>query len=180
MKTITLEDVKKDYEIQSMVSNANKALEALGYTEHGFRHVGYVSQTAANILRELNFDARKVELAAIAGWVHDVGNLVNRKYHGLTGATLITPVLHRLGMPMDEVCQIACAIGNHEEEYGRPLSDIGAALILADKSDAHRTRVRRHKYDPNDIHDRVNYSIKKNRIIVDKDYKIIRFELIMD
>lgn len=177
---ITLEDIKSNEDILKLVEAANKSLAAIGYTEHGPRHVGYVSNTAAKILSSLGYDSRTVELAAITGWVHDVGNCVNRFNHGLTGACLMMPILKELGMPMDEVCKVIGAIGNHEEQTGIPVSAISAAIIIADKSDAHRTRVRRGRYDPEDIHDRVNYAIKKNRVVVDRLHKSIRYEMIMD
>nr|MDD6336668.1 HD domain-containing protein [bacterium] len=177
---ITLEQVHKNADIQALVLNANRMLASLGYTEHGPRHTGYVSRTAQSIMRELGYDEHMQELAAIAGWIHDVGNAVNRKHHGLTGATLVFPLLRDMGMEMEDICEIIAAIGNHEEENGFPVTPITAAIILADKSDAHRTRVRRGKYDPLDIHDRVNYAIKKNALIVDNENKIIRYEVEMD
>lgn len=177
---VTLEDIQSNEEIAALIREANNVLTALGYTEHGSRHVGYVSSTAASILQKLDYPERTVELAAIAGWVHDVGNVVNRKHHGLNGAVMLYPILHEMGMDMDELCQILSATGYHEEESGAPVSDISAALIIADKSDAHRTRVRKGKYDPYDIHDRVNYSIKKNWVEVDPMKRVIRYEMLMD
>jgi uncharacterized protein len=171
---VTLEDIHKHPEISAMIHEANEVLNAIGYTEHGQRHVGYVSSVASAILKKLEYPERTVELAAIAGWIHDVGNVINRKHHGLNGAALLYPVLRETGMPMDEICRILSAIGFHEEETGAPVSEVSAALIIADKSDAHRTRVRKDRYDPNDIHDRVNYSIKKNWVDVDPVKRIIR------
>jgi uncharacterized protein len=177
---LTLEDIQNSEEISALIREANNVLAAIGYTEHGQRHVRYVSSTAAAILKKLDYSERIVELAAIAGWVHDVGNVVNRKHHGMLGAVMLFPLLREMGMEMDEVCQIISAAGYHEEETGSPVSDISAALIIADKSDAHRTRVRKGKYDPYDIHDRVNYSIKKNWVEVDPVKRIIRYEMVMD
>jgi uncharacterized protein len=177
---VTLEDIQANEEISALIREANNVLTAIGYTEHGQRHVGYVSATASAILKKLAYPERTVELAAIAGLVHDVGNVVNRKHHGLNGAVMLFPILREMGMEMDELCQILSATGYHEEETGVPVSDISAALIIADKSDAHRTRVRQGKYDPYDIHDRVNYSIKKNWVEVDPLKRIIRYEMIMD
>ena len=180
-KLITLADVKANPRIKALVNGANKYLEVKGYTEHGLRHVGYVGNTTKNILRELGFDERTQELGQIAGWMHDIGNCVNRKYHGLTGATLSYQILDRMGMHADEITTIMVAIGNHEEDYGMPVNPVSAALILADKSDAHRTRVRRNgARDPDDIHDRVNYSIKKNFVVVDKEDRVIKLVLFMD
>jgi metal-dependent HD superfamily phosphatase/phosphodiesterase len=139
-----------------------------------------VSKTAGDLLKELGYDARTVELARIAGWIHDIGNSINRKHHGMNGALLIYPILTEMGMDMEEIAVLLSAVGNHEEETGVPVSPVSAALIIADKSDAHRTRVRRGKYDPFDIHDRVNYSIKNNNVIVDVEKKMINYEMEMD
>lgn len=159
---VTLADIQKNEDIKALISAGNRYLAAMGFTEHGPRHVSYVSRTAAGILAALNFSPREVELAAIAGWVHDVGNSVNRHDHGPLGAVLLLPILRETGMAMDDVMEII------------------TALALGDKSDAHKTRVRGGKPDPNDIHDRVNFSIQENRVIVDPVKRIIRHELTMD
>lgn len=179
-KTVTLADVQNNSEFKSLIEASNDCLKALGYTEHGLRHVGYVSKTTANILSTLGFDERTVELGAIAGFIHDIGNAINRRHHGLTGAVLAYEILIRMGMPPNECALIISAIGNHEEETGMPLNAIAAALILADKSDAHRSRVRRETADVHDIHDRVNLAIKKNYLAIDKTKKIIRLVIQMD
>lgn len=163
---VTLEVVKNCEKIKELVSQANKVLEVIGYTDHGPRHVGYVSRIAGEILSKLNMPERRIELAKIAGWVHDVGNLINRKNHGLNGAVMLFPILCDIGLPVAEVCEICAAVGSHEEEMGKPVSDISAALILADKVDAHRARVRIKSYSPNDIHDRVNYAIQATKLTV--------------
>lgn len=177
---ITLNDVKNNEEIHSLIAASNDCLNALGYTEHGLRHVGYVSKTTANILSTLGYDERTVELGAIAGWIHDIGNAINRKNHGLTGSVLAYDILIRMGMSGREAAIIIGAIGNHEEETGTPVNVVAAALILADKSDAHRSRVRRETADRRDIHDRVNLAIKKNYLSIDKSKKIIRLVIQMD
>lgn len=179
-KPITLEMVKGNIEFRKLIDTANTNLEVMGYTEHGLRHVGYVSKTTENILKELGYDGRTVELGAIAGWIHDIGNAINRKHHGLTGATLAFDVLSRMRMDIGEIAQIIGAIGNHEEETGLPVNPISAALIIADKSDAHRSRVRKKNFDMSDIHDRVNMSIKKNYLAVDKEKRVIRLVIYMD
>lgn len=179
-KQITLDDVKQNEEFKKLIEASNACLKVLGYTEHGLRHVGYVSKTTANILSTLGFDARTVELGAIAGWIHDIGNAINRTHHGLTGAVLAYDILIRMGMTADEASTIIAAIGNHEEETGTPVNEIAAALILADKSDAHRSRVRRETADRKDIHDRVNLSITKNYLAIDKNKKTIRLVIQMD
>lgn len=180
MKRITLEDVKSDADIRALIEATNHNLEVMGYTEHGLRHVGYVSRTTTNILRELGYDERTVELGAITGWIHDIGNAINRKNHGLTGAGLAFGLLKNSGMDMTEIATVMGAIGNHEEETGIPVSPVSAALIIADKSDAHRSRVRRDRYDLKDIHDRVNMSIKKNSLVVDAKHRVIRLVICMD
>lgn len=180
MEKITLEKIKNDRDFRVLIDSANNNLEKMGYTEHGLRHVGYVSRTTANILRELGYDERTVELGAITGWIHDIGNAVNRKNHGLSGAALAFQLLNRMRMDMREIALVIGAIGNHEEETGLPVSEISAALIIADKSDAHRSRVRKNSFDYTDIHDRVNMSIKKNSLVVDKEKRVIRLVISMD
>ena len=179
-KEITLNDVKENDEFKQLINASNNSLKVLGYTEHGLRHVGYVSKTTANILSTLGFPQRTVELGAIAGWIHDIGNAINRKHHGLTGSLLAYDILVRMGMDAGEVALIISAIGNHEEETGTPVNEVAAALILADKSDAHRSRVRRETADRKDIHDRVNLSIKKNYLAIDKNKKTSRLVIQMD
>ena len=179
-KRITVQDVKQNEKLAVLIDAANRMLEVIGYTEHGPRHVGFVSHTARSILEQLHYPARMCELAAIAGWVHDVGNAVNRVNHGITGGALLFPILQEMGMPMDEVVTIVGAVGNHEEQNGKVVSAVSAALIIADKSDAHRTRVRRASYNPDDIHDRVNFAIAQNAVEVNPVRRIIRFALSMD
>lgn len=177
---ITLAAVKANDKIRTLIDTANHNLEVMGYTEHGIRHVSFVSRATSEILSELGYDERTVELGAIAGWVHDIGNAVNRRQHGITGAIMTYQIFSAMDMPIEEISLLVGAIGNHEEDIGVPVNPICAALIIADKSDAHRSRVRRDKYDLNDIHDRVNLSIKKNFLTVDKDKKTIRLFLYMN
>ena len=152
----------------------------MGYTDHGPRHLGYVSRTASTLLRELGYSQREVELAAIAGWVHDVGNSVNRHDHGPNGAVMLLPILRETGMDMNDVMEIITAVGNHEEQSGFISSAVSAALALGDKSDAHKSRVRNGKPDVTDIHDRVNFAIQENHVSVDRQNRVIRHELTMD
>ncbi len=179
---VTLEDIRNNKDISTLVHRANKCLEALGYTDHGPRHVGYVSRVASDIIRRLGYSERLVELTAIAGWVHDIGNVINRKNHGQLGASMLFPILLDMGMPMHEVCSIISAVGNHEEEMGSIVSVMTAALVIADKIDAHKARVRANRRDETDrdIHDRVNFSIKSTNVVVDKDKMEIRFEFAMN
>ena len=177
---ITLQDIRQHEDIQALIRAGNRYLEALGYTDHGPRHVSYVSRTASSILRALGYSQREVELSAIAGWVHDVGNSVNRHDHGPNGAVMLLPILRGMGMDMNDVMEIITAVGNHEEQSGFVSSAVSAALVLGDKSDAHKTRVRGGRPDPNDIHDRVNFSIQENRVEVERRERVIRHELTMD
>ena len=177
---ITLQEIKQNESIKALVRAGNRYLEALGYTDHGPRHLGYVSRTASGILKSLGYSEREVELAAIAGWVHDVGNSVNRHDHGPNGAILLFPLLREIGMDIEDVMIIIPAVGNHEEQSGTVSSAVSAALAIADKSDAHKSRVRNGRPDVGDIHDRVNFAIQENSVIVDRKHKIIRQELKMD
>ena len=177
---ITLQEIKQNESIKALVRAGNRYLEALGYTDHGPRHLGYVSRTASGILKSLGYSEREVELAAIAGWVHDVGNSVNRHDHGPNGAILLFPLLREIGMDIEDVMIIITAVGNHEEQSGTVSSAVSAALAIADKSDAHKSRVRNGRPDVGDIHDRVNFSIQENSVTVDRKHKIIRQELKMD
>lgn len=177
---IMVEDVRRNEELAALIREANRVLEVIGYTEHGPRHVGYVSRMAQEILVQLGYPERTCQLAAIAGWVHDVGNAVNRLNHGITGASILYPILRDMGMPLDEVCQIVSAVGNHEEQNGVVVSAISAALIIADKVDANRTRVRRKHYDRGDIHDRVNFAISRNEVAVDPKQHGIRYLIEMN
>ncbi|MGI6701403.1 MAG: HD domain-containing protein [Christensenellales bacterium] len=170
---ITLDDIKNNEEISGLINTSCKCLEALNYTEHGLRHANIVSNMAGRILAALKYNSKDIELARIAGYVHDLGNAVNRKNHGVTGAVLLYPILKQMGMPYADINIILSAVGNHEEEIGTTVNQISAAVIIADKSDAHRTRVKKGKYDPDDIHDRVNYSIKKNFLVIDSKTRTI-------
>ncbi len=177
---ITIQEIKQNENIKALIKAGNRYLEALGYTDHGPRHVSYVSRTAAAVLKSLGYSPRETELAAIAGWVHDVGNSVNRHDHGPNGAILLFPLLREAGMDITDVMEIVTAVGNHEEQSGTISSAVSAALVIGDKSDAHRTRVRNGRPDPGDVHDRVNYSILENKVTVDRKHKVIRHELTMD
>ncbi|MBQ8654696.1 MAG: HD domain-containing protein [Clostridia bacterium] len=177
---ITLQEIRQNEDIKALIRAGNRYLESMGFTDHGPRHMGYVSKTASGILKALGYSPREVELAAIAGWVHDVGNSVNRHDHGPNGAVMLLPILRSAGMDMNDVMEIITAVGNHEEQSGFVSSAVSAALVLGDKSDAHKTRVRGGKPDPTDIHDRVNFSIQENRVTVDRAERIIRHELMMD
>lgn len=160
MKRVILADLKADPIVQGYIEGGNRHLESIGFTEHGLRHVGLVSNIASNILEKLGHTERKCELAAIAGYLHDIGNAVNRISHAQTGAVMAAAILERHGMAPDEIAIVIGAIGNHDESDGNPVNTISAALILADKSDVHRSRVRNSDPTTFDIHDRVNYSVE--------------------
>ena len=177
---ITLKQIQENQEIRALIEAGNRHLAALGYTEHGARHVGYVSRTAAAVLRALDYSPHEVELAAIAGWVHDVGNSINRHAHGANGAVMLFPILRGMDMPIDDVLAVITAVGNHEEDSGTISSAVSAALILGDKTDAHRTRVRLGQPNLDDVHDRVNYAISHSAVRVDVKDRVICHELIMD
>ena len=177
---VTLQDIRQNESIRVLIRAGNRYLDSMGYTEHGPRHVGYVSKTASYILKALGYSPREVELAAIAGWVHDVGNSVNRHDHGPLGAVLLLPILREAGMEMADIMEIITAVGNHEEQSGFISTNVSAALALGDKSDAHKSRVRNGQPDVTDIHERVNFYIHENKFNVDREHRIIRHELTMD
>lgn len=179
MGKITFEEIKNNAKIMEMVDKSNQNLGKIGYTEHGTRHVKYVAKIAGRILEKLGYPQERVELAKIAGWTHDVGNLFNRKNHSLTGAAVLFEELQKLGMDFSDVCDVCAAVGSHDEEIGRPVSDISAALIIADKVDAYKARVRENSYSLEDIHDRVNLSIYETHVTVDKEGKQIVFDMYM-
>lgn len=167
---VTIEDVKGCEEIIALIQQGDLQLQLRGYTEHNLRHVTLVSENAGKILGILGYDKRETELAKIAGFMHDIGNAVNRQDHENSGAILAYSILSRMGMETDEAVRIMSAIGNHDESYGGPVSNISAALILADKSDVHRSRVRNRDPASFDIHDRVNYAVYSSSIkIKDKN-----------
>ncbi len=171
---ITLKEVKENQELDALIRGAQKQLNAIGYTEHGHRHISIVSKRAGDILEKLGYPERTVQLARIAGYMHDIGNCVNRVDHAHSGAIMAYNILKEMGMPVDERTEIMMAIGNHDENTGTAISDISAALILADKSDVHRDRVVNKNLSTFDIHDRVNYAVTNADLEIDeKERKII-------
>ena len=177
---ITLEDVIKNDEVQAFVNASQKQLKALGYTEHSNRHISIVSKRTEEILKKLKFDERTIELGKIAGYLHDIGNCVNRVDHAHSGAIMAYNILKEMGMPVEDRAQIMMAIGNHDEATGTAISNISAALILADKSDVHRKRVSKTNMSVFDIHDRVNYAVTDADLKLDVDNKKITFNLTID
>ena len=165
--------IKKDEDIRTYIKAADDSLAALGYTEHNFPHVMKVAEDAAYILSTLNYDEHTVELARIAGYMHDIGNLVNRVSHSQSGAIMAFRILDKLGMPAEDISTVVTAIGNHDEGTGIAVSPVAAALILADKCDVRRSRVRNSDLSSFDIHDRVNWSVKKADMSVTEDKKLL-------
>ncbi len=177
---VTLEDVKKNPEVQQLILGAQEELNALGYTEHSFRHIGIVSNRAGAVLETLGYDERRVELARIAGYLHDIGNCVNRIGHAHTGGILAYQILKDMGMDAKERAEIMTAIGNHDEKSGTAVSDISAALILADKSDVHRDRVVNTNLATFDKHDKVNYAVTNSNFIISKEDRKVILDLTID
>jgi HD superfamily phosphodiesterase len=177
---ISINDIRKNKEISNYIEAADSSLSALGYTEHSYAHVTRVSELAALVLESLGYEEREVELARIAGFMHDIGNLVNRDDHSQSGALMAFYILSKMGMDSAEVAKIVTAIGNHDEGVGVAVSSIAAALILADKSDVRRSRVRNTDYSAFDIHDRVNFSVYESHLLVDKEKRIVNLELKID
>ena len=177
---ITLQDVKKNEEVEALIKGAQEQLKELGYTEHSHRHISIVSKRAGEILTKLKYPEREVELAKIAGYLHDIGNCVNRVDHAHSGAILAYNILKDMGMPVEERTQIMMAIGNHDENTGTAISDISAAIILADKSDVHRDRVVNSNLSTFDIHDRVNYAVTNADLNLDVENRKIILDLKID
>lgn len=177
---MTYQDIKNNDEINTYIRQADQSLSALGYTEHSFAHVTLVAEKAGYILSTLGYPDRTVELVMIAGYLHDIGNIVNRVEHSQSGAIIAFRILDHLGFPPDEIGQIVTAIGNHDEGTGIPVSELAAALILADKSDVRRNRVRNQDVSAFDIHDRVNYSVTKSELKINEAHTLIKLKLSVD
>ena len=176
---LTYEDIRKNDEIKTYIKKADESLSAMGFTEHSFAHVTRVAQIASEILDELDYSDREQELASIAGYLHDIGNVVNRNDHGHTGAVMAFRILDKLNMDPEETATIITAIGNHDEKSAFPVNSVAAALMIADKSDVRFTRVRNTDISSFDIHDRVNYAVKESKVsVIDK--KIIELRLKLD
>lgn len=177
---MTYQEIKKNEEINTYIRQADLALSALGFTEHSFAHVTLVAEKAGYILQTLGYPERTVELVKIAGYLHDIGNLVNRVEHSQSGAIMAFRILDHLNFSPDEIGQIVSAIGNHDEGTGVPVSALAAALILADKSDVRRNRVRNQDISNFDIHDRVNYSVTKSELKINESHTLIKLKLSVD
>ena len=177
---LTYEQIRTSEAIKTYIIRADESLGALGYTEHSFAHVMHVAQTAGYILTTMGHDARTVELAKIAGYLHDIGNLVNRKDHSQSGAVMAWSILNDMGCDPAEMATIVTAIGNHDEGTGVPVNAVAAAMILADKADVRRSRVRNTDFSTFDIHDRVNYSVTSSDLKINEDRTQVELKLTVD
>ena len=177
---LTYREVTKSEAIKTYIIRADESLVALGYTEHSFAHVVHVAETAGYILKTMNFDNRTIELAKIAGYLHDIGNLVNRKDHSQSGAVMAWSILNDMGCDPGEIATIVTAIGNHDEGTGVPVNAVAAALILADKADVRRSRVRNTDISTFDIHDRVNYSVIDSSLKINDSKTQVYLDLKVD
>ena len=177
---MTYEQIRQDEAIKTYIRQADASLAALGYTEHSFAHVGRVAEIAGYVLETMGYPERTVELAKIAGYLHDIGNLVNRVEHSQSGAVMAFRLLDKMGFPEEEICTVVSAIGNHDEGTGVPVNPVAAALILADKSDVRRSRVRVTDMKDFDIHDRVNYSVTKSELKINEKKTNVKLKLSVD
>lgn len=176
---LELSKIKSDKEVEAIMATSERQLEVLGFTEHSRRHAGIVSKWSGEILRKLDYGEERVRLAEIAGYLHDIGNCVNRKDHAQSGALLAYSILLRLGMEPSSASEVMLAVGNHDEQYGLPVSDVSAALILADKSDVHKSRVKKPiaNVGTANIHDRVNLAADRSYLTVEQNMIALNIEI---
>ena len=177
---VTFNELKKNEEIKIYITRADESLKILGYTEHSFAHVTRVSTTAKYILETMNYSAHETELVQMAAYLHDIGNLVNRIEHSQSGAVMAFRILNELGMPAEDIATIVTAIGNHDEGTGVAVNPVAAALIIADKTDVRRSRVRNSDFSSFDIHDRVNYSVRESDVEINREKDKITLKLEID
>ena len=177
---ITFSEIKNSEEIRTYIALADESLVALGFTEHSFAHVTHVAETVKYLLETLGYSEREVELGQIAGYLHDIGNVINRVDHSQSGAMMAFRILKDMGAQPEDIASIVTAIGNHDEGTGVPVNPIAAALILADKSDVRRSRVRNPEFSQFDIHDRVNYSVRKSVLKINEEHTIVKLKLLID
>ena len=177
---LTFHDISNDPEIRTYIAQADASLVAMGFTEHSFAHVTKCAETAASLLEQLGYDERQVELARIAGFMHDIGNVINRSDHAQSGAIMAFRILDKMGMAPEDVAVVITAIGNHDEHTAFPVNAVAAALILADKTDVRRSRVRNRDTIRFDIHDRVNYAVTRSELVLDEPAKELTLHLTID
>jgi hypothetical protein len=180
MGEITLAYLKAVPEVQVYIKCADRNMEIIGYTEHGFRHADIVAERARYLLRELDYEERACEVAAIAAYLHDIGNVANRVNHATTSVLLAHNLLQRLGMPPEELVEVLAGVGNHEEEFSEPFGPVAAAVTIADKSDVNRSRVRNPDQCGFDPHDRINWAAVSSDLVVDRHKRIIALQLDID
>lgn len=178
--TVTYKYIKSNEDIRTYIQNADAAVKAQGYTEHSFAHVEKVAAAVEMVLTELNYPERTIELGKIAAYMHDIGNVINRIDHAQSGAVMAFRLLDNLNMPAEEICAIISAIGNHDEHTAQPLNAIAAALIIGDKTDVRRSRVRNFSESMDDIHDRVNYAVESSELYFSPDKKSLILEISLD
>lgn len=177
---MTFQEIAKNEAIRAYIQRADESLLALGFTEHSFSHVTHVAETAGYIMETLGYDPHTVEIAKIASYLHDIGNLVNRSEHSQSGAVMAFTILNNLGFAPEDIATIVTAIGNHDEGTGVPVNAVAAALILADKADVRRSRVRNPDTTKFDIHDRVNYSVTKSLLKINEEHTLVKLKLTVD
>jgi uncharacterized protein len=177
---ITYQDIKKNEQIKTYIKMADESLGTLGYTEHSFAHVGIVANVAKYILTTMGYREHLIELAQIAGYMHDIGNVINRTDHAQSGAVMAFRILDKMGMDARDIGIIISAIGNHDESTAVPINEVAAALIIADKTDVRYTRVRNQDFASFDIHDRVNYAVKESQTTISEDKTKISLNLTID
>ncbi len=180
VRPIALRDVRSNAKVRAYIEKANEQMKALGYTEHGARHAALVAAMARSACLSLGIEPRTAELAAIAGYLHDIGNVVSRHTHPQIGGVIAFTLLSEIGMEPDEIGVVVGAVGNHEEPEGVPIHPVAASVILADKSDVHFTRVQNPSRDEFDIHDRVNHAVQKSRLAASAEERTITLELEVD
>ena len=174
------ESIKNNPEIRTYITQADASLLAMGYTEHSFPHVLKCAKEASELLAELGYEERYVELARIAGYMHDIGNVINRDDHAQSGALMCFRILDKMGMSPEDIAVVITAVGNHDEHTSYPVNAVAAALILADKTDVRRSRVRNRATISFDIHDRVNYAVERSDLKLDTKAKTLTLELVID
>lgn len=180
MEKITYKQIKENKTINTYIATGNDVLGVLGYTDHSKVHAVKVAELAGRILKELGYSKREIELAKIAGYMHDIGNTVNRNDHAHSGALMSFQILNELGMEQKEIAQVMVAIGNHDEQTGTAVTAISAAIILADKTDVRRNRVRNHDMASFDNHDRVNYAAMESKVCINKEKGVIQLDIVLD
>lgn len=177
---VTFDTLQQNADIRAYIQRADESLAALGFTEHSFAHVMKVANEVAALLDVLGYDPHTVELTRIAGYLHDIGNLINRVDHSQSGAIMAFRLLDKMGMPAEDIATVVTAIGNHDEGTGVPVNPVSAALILADKSDVRRSRVRNRDFATFDIHDRVNYSVEGAKLSISEAHTEVLLALTID